>query len=82
MRIVLRETANSREPLKHSRALETVDRAKLRKADWQFAIASQPVFVNENVSGTVHRLEAKLLTLDFDRAEHALGEVFQVSRIS
>src|SRR5215469_8355757 len=32
------------------------------------------------MAGAVHRFETKPLRLDFDRAEHILAEVFQVTR--
>ena len=80
MRIVLRETAHARESVKHSRALEAIDGAELRIAQWKVAIAAQAALIDENVSGTVHRLESKALAFDLDRTEHIFAEVLEMPR--
>src|SRR5882762_2854144 len=78
--VVLGKAADAEQAVHHSRTLVTIDGAELAQAHRQIAIRLQRIFVDENVAGTVHRLEAIFGVVEFHGVEHVLRVVAFVAR--
>src|ERR1700728_1712164 len=78
MRIVLREAANASEPVQRPAAFETIHRAELGIAQRQIAVRPPFAAIDENVSGAIHRFEAKALPFNVNWAEHRVRVVFEM----
>src|SRR6266487_4903643 len=74
VRVVLRETADAEQAVKHAAAFIAIDGAKFGKAHGKITIAAQLRFIDEDVAGAVHGLELVVGLFDFDGAKHAVFE--------
>src|ERR1039457_5915799 len=75
VRIVLCEAANAQQPMHGAGALVAIDVAELGVARGQVAIALGRIFVDEDVAGTVHRLETIFGIVQLHGRVHVAGIV-------
>src|ERR1700722_17677920 len=80
MRIVLRKSAHSQQPVHHAAAFITIYGAQFAQSNRQFAIAVLAVGVNQNVAGAVHGLQTILGVVELHAGEHIFFVVAQVTR--
>src|SRR5215213_3891721 len=73
--IVLREASRACQSMKRAGEFRSVTRAQLGVTNGQVAIRTLGQLVNADVKRAVHRLDAKLLLLEFHRRKHRIGVV-------
>jgi hypothetical protein len=73
VRVVLRKAADAQQAVHGAGALVAIDVAELGVALGQVAIALRRVFVDEDVAGAVHRLEAIFGVIELHRRIHVAG---------
>ena len=71
--VVLSEAAHTQQPVEHARPLVTVDRAQLRPAQRQVAVAARLSLVHQDGKRAVHGLEQVLHAIDVHRGVHAVA---------
>src|SRR6266571_1261423 len=74
VRVVLRESADAEQAVKHAAAFVAIDGAELGEAHGKITIAAQLRFIDEDVAGAVHGLELVVGLFDLDGAEHVFFE--------
>src|SRR6266566_4412237 len=72
--VVLRETADAEQAVKHPAAFVAIDGAKFGETHGKITIAAQLRFIDEDVARAVHGLELVVGLFDFDGAEHVFFE--------
>src|SRR5437660_4939220 len=72
MCISLGETTHAEQAVKDAAALVAIDGAEFGEAYGKVAVAVELGLVDEDVAGTVHRLQLVIGFFDFDRAEHTV----------
>ena len=72
MGVVLSETADAKQSVHDAGALIAIDGAEFAEAYGEITIGAQRVFVNKDVTGAVHRLEAILSVVELHGIEHVL----------
>src|SRR5467141_176084 len=72
VRVVLGEASNAEKAVQDSATLVAIDGAEFGEAHGKIAIAVELGFVDEDVAGTVHRLQLVIGLFYFDWAEHAV----------
>ena len=70
MGVVLREAANSKQPVEHAGALVAVHRSQFAETHRKVAVAALPVRVNQDVERAVHRLELVFGVVQLHPREH------------
>src|SRR6266853_5288222 len=78
--VILGKAADAQQAVHYSRTLVAIDGAEFAQAHRQIAIRLQRIFVDKNVAGTVHRLEAIFGVVEFHGVEHVLRVVAFVAR--
>src|SRR6266436_4150074 len=74
VRVVLRESADAEQAVKHAASFVAIDSAKFGEAHGKITIAAQLRFVDEDVARAIHGLELVVGLFDLDGAKHAVFE--------
>ena len=80
VRVVLGKAAHAQQAVHHARALVAIDRAEFAQAHRQVAIGLQRIFVDQDVAGAIHGLEAIFGVVELHGVEHVLRVVALVAR--
>ena len=80
MTVILCKSANSQETVQSSSALVSIDGAKFKQTQRQFAITALPVAIDQAVHRTVHRLRVIRTVIHLHRWIHAVFIEVQVTR--
>src|SRR5436190_526128 len=78
MRVVLGEGAHPHDAVQRTRRLVAVAAAEFGEPQRQFAIAPQPVAEDQDMAGTVHRLQRENFLVPALGNEHVLAEILPV----
>src|SRR6266851_3985405 len=74
VRVVLRESADAQQAVKHAAAFVAIDSAEFGEAHGKITVAAQLRFIDEDVARAVHGLELVVGLFDLDGAEHVFFE--------
>src|SRR5713101_1233641 len=74
VRVVLRESADAEQAVKHAAAFVAIDSAEFGEAHGKITVAAQLRFVDEDVARAIHGLELVVGLFDLDGPEHAVFE--------
>src|SRR5216683_3035017 len=71
VRVVLRESADAEQAMKHATSFVAIDSAKFSEAHGKIAVTAELRFIDEDVARAVHGLELVVGLFDLDGAKHA-----------